>query len=865
MRVLSPAATWRAIISPAIIILILCAVHVFSTGTNLDTEPSSSSASAQIWGPYRPNLYFGVRPQAPKTMLMSLMWGNGENQSSLLHSLRDTCDKDNGIDRFGWTMYDPRSGGFQTIHDKDNWVDIDTEFIRLDDAETWGVRVRGAPRKDAPRDMKTAVIFHMALEDMEGQGMRYKPDKMVKCRPGDEHVEDMLAICEGSEPALGSFQIRVFGNSTNRVAGPAFMGVKVKEDQIWQAKSAFAKKIRGRKDTKRKLAVVLDDEDDEDPNMRFLQLVFEGAFKIDYIYSSFSAISALTPDGVTSRMDKTRSSFAQRVDSVFPQTAPFHGPEYAECAQSLLSNLLGGLGFFYGDSMVDSARHDETAPEFWKAKPKHSSGKATTPKSLLSFTPSRTSFTHGSLWDEGFHLLPVIEWDLDLAIAVIQSWLGQMDGDGWIAREQILGPEARSRVAKDFHTQYPHIANPPTLLLLLPLLVDKLTRTSPYHGHPSTYLASEEKGLELLEELYAKFNRHYNWLRRTQAGNLTNLSYPRPAGAVLGEGYRWRGRTPGHSLPSGLDDYPRPEPPHPGELHVDALSWVAASSKALLQVAQHLGEKEDATIYARQLAGALHNLDVLHWDDTGKAYCDATVNKDGAYERLCHIGYVSLMPLFLGLMSPDHPNLPALLKHLSDPEELWSDYGLRSLSRTDEFYGKDEDDWRGAIWVNMNVLAVLRLHDLGMKEGPQQARARTLANGLRKHLVKNVYDNWVRTGTVWEKYDDKTGHGKGSSGFTGWSACVLLLLGMKDDGHHAHADGTTTIRPSSGGEAGIEGWDGESITNAMTETGLEWSSTGRMLVLASFLIFLLAVLRKRQLMGLLSRFLGARRTRKLPQ
>jgi mannosyl-oligosaccharide glucosidase len=58
--------------------------------------------------------------------------------------------------------------------------------------------------------------------------------------------------------------------------------------------------------------------------------------------------------------------------------------------------------------------------------------------SLLSHVPSRPFFPRGFLWDEGFHLLPVIEWDLDLAVSVLKSWLNQMNDDGWIERKYLL-------------------------------------------------------------------------------------------------------------------------------------------------------------------------------------------------------------------------------------------------------------------------------------------------------------------------------------------------------------------------------------------------------------------------------------------
>lgn len=40
----------------------------------------------QMWGPYRPNLYFGVRPQIPETFLMGLMWASGESRDEILES-----------------------------------------------------------------------------------------------------------------------------------------------------------------------------------------------------------------------------------------------------------------------------------------------------------------------------------------------------------------------------------------------------------------------------------------------------------------------------------------------------------------------------------------------------------------------------------------------------------------------------------------------------------------------------------------------------------------------------------------------------------------------------------------------------------
>ncbi len=50
---------------------------------------------------------------------------------------------------------------------------------------------------------------------------------------------------------------------------------------------------------------------------------------------------------------------------------------------------------------------------------------------------------------------------------------------------------------------------------------------------------------------------------------------------------------------------------------------------------------------------------------------------------------------------------------------------------------------------------------------------------LRKALVENVLREYLRTGYVWEQYDDRTGKGKGCRPFTGWSALVVLIMGEK--------------------------------------------------------------------------------------
>ncbi|KAK1831601.1 glycoside hydrolase [Podospora conica] len=769
-------------------------------------SPSVSSTSPpepswQTWGPYRPNLYFGVRPQVPETLLMGLMWASGDSREQMLSSefhvrphqphplltqcagIRDTCEQNDGMQGYGWTFYDTRTGGSQAVHDKQLHLDLTTDFLKSEDGRSWSVAITGTPNHDAP-DVKTSVILHVAVEKADSDG-----PKSLACE-SLSHSESKtrsgpLAACQGEIAALGGmFEFQVLGDAKNNlVHDTAVNSLNVSEDRIWQAKSVFTDQVKASSGDR--IAV---DNSPGAGNMHFIQLTFQGPFRLTFVHHGADG-SILDPNSVDAGINSLRSSFPARVEAVFPRAPPFRQEKYANFSREILSNLLGGLGFFHGDTKVDysnSSAYQETDLDFWtQAASAMSRAPVTTtpPQTLLSHTPSRPFFPRGFLWDEGFHLLPVIEWDLDLAISVLQSWLNLMDNDGWIGREQILGPEARSRVPPQFQVQYPHYANPPTLLsLLIPTIISKLTGASPYTGHPSLHLSSPSRATTLLQTLHPLLARHYHWFRRTQSGNFTP-AYPRPPSTTTTPhvGFRWRGRTPQHTLTSGLDDYPRANPPHPGELHVDALAWVGASAAALHALALHLGEAGEAATYAADVAAAKRSLDALHWDAESRAYCDATV-RDGGYALVCHEGYVSLFPVLLGLVGAEHPNLPAVLDLMGDSERLWSGYGLRSLSRGDEGYGKGEDYWRGAVWVNVNVLAVLRLREVGLSGvGPAAVRARALgmAAELRERVVGTVAESWERTGFFWEQYADGTGEGKGSRAFTGWTAAVVLLMGLQ--------------------------------------------------------------------------------------
>ncbi|KAK6354147.1 Processing alpha glucosidase I [Orbilia blumenaviensis] len=789
-----------------------------SDPTILANEIQRASNQSLLWGPYNPSLYFGMRPRLPKSLNMGLIWGNLEDYSRAQKSFRHTCEQSDDMKGYGWVEYDVRTGGRQVIHDQDNFIDIEIELAKVSGGRhggSWGARVKGKPRDITRGPVKTTVFFWAGLEGDGTVSLENEADKLG--------IKGSVNL-KGNVPGLDDFHIEVTeGPATNMP--PSELDSRMDEfeehdisrsfyrvgsypaEHIWRIKNIIFLELKGRFD---KLLQKFGAENLPPPwqaltlppnygegNVHLVQKVFEGAFEFDILFSSDSAPKPMTSKLLTEKIQENTESFNTRFSKTFKRYAPFDAPKYANFAKELFSNLLGGIGYFHGTSLVDRSEYPEDEEGFWeaaKANREKDLGQLEGPTTLFTSIPSRPFFPRGFLWDEGFHLLPIIEWDTDVAMEIVRSWFNLMDADGWIAREQILGDEARSKVPKEFQTQYPHYANPPTLLLVLTKFIEKWAATTNYpdltgelsqimeqmsefggrgEGISNAIFASAES---YLKNIYPLLRRQYYWFRETQAGEIRG--YDRTAFSMK-EGYRWRGRAPGYCLTSGIDDYPRAEPPHPGELHVDLLSWMGFSARLMKNIAIALKEPDDATEYGKHEEAILHNIDDLHWNKESGCFCDATVDSFEESVHVCHVGYVSIFPFLLGLVS-DQDKLGKILDIIGDENQLWSPFGLRSLSRQDEFYSKGENYWRGPVWVNMNYLAILRLREYGAVKGPHQQKAAKLYKELRQNVVNNVFRVWKETGFAWEQYEQEKGNGKGVQHFLGWTSLVVNIMALPE-------------------------------------------------------------------------------------
>ncbi|GAA5872836.1 hypothetical protein JCM8547_005716 [Rhodosporidiobolus lusitaniae] len=766
----------------------------------------SAANSSLLWGTWRPGLYAGMKARLPQSLQTGMMWWGALDWQSFSQP-RHECDQRDGL-TYHFTEHDGRSVAKEVIKDPKNNVELTVSMLKTpaENGGSWAMRIEGKPLEEE----KPSRISFVNYFGNDGP-LSYL--EMLN-EPSEEGVEGPVNV-KGSTPGLGSYTIRIEDHASNdeTEAGPhasdfgnrlhrtQFAGLPAPPGHVWQAKNALINIIRH---SSEQLVKQYGTQSPPDPAIVFalpnevragaglfgFQKTYQGRWGVDIFYESDEAPSGLDSSSLSTALKAASATYLSRFSSLFPRISSFP-PSQQAFARVLTANLVGGIGYWHGPSIVDhtfSQEWDDEASSKNAPKPE-----LTEPKQLFSATPSRSFFPRGFYWDEGFHLSLIGAWDNDLSLEIFKSWVSLADEDGWIGREQILGDEARSRVPEQFQAQYPSYGNPPTLIMGLTGFISRLRERgvslsslddssfdsfSSSVTDPATlaslHLDNPALATSYLRSVYPTLKRHYEWFRRTQRGEIRAFGRKSRSRS---EAYRWRGRTADHVLTSGLDDYPRATPPHLGELHVDLASWMGFFARTMRDVAEFLEEEEDAEEFDEQFEAIVGNIGDLHWSEEEGMYCDASVDEDDESSHVCHAGYISLFPFLLQLLEPSSPHLGPVLELLHDPEQLWSPFGLRSLSKSHPLFGKGENYWRGPIWIQMNYLALAALKNLYAKEtGPQQVRAAEIYAELRENVINNVYKEWERTGSVWEQYDPNTGEGKRSDPFTGWTSLVTLIM-----------------------------------------------------------------------------------------
>lgn len=160
----------------------------------------------------------------------------------ILIALRHNVNMSDDIFKYGWTTYDTREGGRQILEDVGNKMNITTDFIKPQDEEddgNWGLRIRGVPRDDAPADLKTTVIFYVAMDAMEGCA-ECKLEAREQLGAGEDTSVHAVNL-DIAHPKLGAagMHISTPSSGSSQNGGTVVKTMNVSEEKLWQAKCEF--------------------------------------------------------------------------------------------------------------------------------------------------------------------------------------------------------------------------------------------------------------------------------------------------------------------------------------------------------------------------------------------------------------------------------------------------------------------------------------------------------------------------------------------------------------------------------------------------------------------------------------------------
>lgn len=790
------------------------------------------SQNSLLWGPYRSGYYLGIKPRIPLSLTSGLLWFNADDHNGL-QNIRHEYDQHHNMRKANWVQYDPRFGGRQEIVDKDCHINIIIDFVKSENGLNWALKVKAVPHKGYEH-VTTSFVWYSGLEGeaMTDQGLSVSGFLKLDNEFNEYGYKDTLEF-SGFSKELGLFEMKINdgGKDTkNKHPKPIsslpknldpslthHLSLRVPDGNVWRGKDIFLTLLE---DSINDLMKTMGDKLNEVPpyaglmmrdmhhyegNLHLVQKTYKGAAEFDITYNLVDADDSqkITFENLKSQIEITSQKFKKKFDECFHLASK--PKKEQKLAKELLSGLLGGLSYSQGDQLVDreTSLDDEDLPVNINGDvhlPKLT-GKSEGPHELFSLVPSRPFFPRGFYWDEGFHLLPLLKYDSDLVLEILKSWFELIDNKGWIAREQILGAEARSRVPAEFVVQSDSIVNPPTLLLAFNNLLEmaKQAETSKKNLYSenqkainldtdiaiadlsSVVMSHPHLLANYTQEIYPRLKLHYDSFRASQQGEFDDFNR-----GPNKEVYRWRGRSTTHSLASGLDDYPRILPIDIAELNVDLLCWIGVMTRSMKNIAEILELPLDVAQYDKIEKDITESIESMHWSEEHKAYCDVSVDDDDEKVFGCYKGYISLFPFLTRFIPLDQVDkLGHIVDLLSDPEELASDYGIRSISKSSEFYRTGENYWRSPIWININYLVLDSLtyyhHSLKDEDaGKLKEKIADVYRTLRKQLITNVKRQWMTTGFVWEQYDDITGEPKGAKNFLGWSSLILLAIEMPE-------------------------------------------------------------------------------------
>lgn len=771
------------------------------------------------WGSFNPGYYFSLKKRTNEQFALTngILWNNNNNK---MNKYRHKTNQDE-LDKFEYIYHDGKSFGIENIIDNRYGLTINASFI-IHDNYTW---LQHFDIMSIGNEDEKSFMYYFGVDRTNNNidfptssyDLRYYSDDNMN----DDNTTSTLHIY-GKTKLSSHFYMKFIKNdrTNDNTKAQIFTTTTNETLPIININSNICAFFTIENSLKYSKNISIDVIYYENNDYFSDDVAIDEAKTMwDDLFSQKLLIQPKFDDLIIVK----KKNFNEKFDNTFNLKAKNFTSQDLDVARVALSNVLGGIGWFYGKPRIGNGIDINGTGHAVSLRQTYNSNSDNN-ISLLTATPSRTSFPRGFLWDEGFHQLLIHHWDINITMQVISDWMSSMNDEGWIPREMILGDEANSRVPDEFITQRTNIANPPTFFLVIENILSSVLNEKEEECVNNSHRL-------FLQNIFHPLKKWLKWYIISQKGELPGT-------------FRWRGRSYNdnklvpNTLASGLDDYPRAQLPTSSEYHIDLASWIIKSCHVLLKLNELFnvdGDDQDVKFIKKIYQDTALQYKKLHYSSVYRGYfdygmisktaqissyvhiyCQNTENKMVAefqvpieYDKLCpdnyskylstvkikekvtsfepmelqhipRIGYTTLFPLLLNILEPNCSSLSEILNIIEDPVYLWTEYGLRSLATNDTFYNHpngpgDNPYWRGPIWININYLTLKALHYYSNTDTIHKTRIVDIYTRLRNNVQNTIIRSYIKTGYFWEQYNDLNGEGIRGHPFTGWT-CLLVNI-----------------------------------------------------------------------------------------
>jgi len=203
-------------------------------------------------------------------------------------------------------------------------------------------------------------------------------------------------------------------------------------------------------------------------------------------------------------------------------------------------------------------------------------------------------------------------------------------------------------------------------------------------------------------------------------------------------------------------------------LFADLNAFLYREYLSMSYLAEKLFKKKDVLLFSQKAEDIKNNLNTHLWNEKDSIYYNLD-RQSGAHIKMP--GYSSFIPLWAKIPSEEQASA-TINRYLINPDEMWTDFGIRTLSKSVSGYNninmiKPHSNWQGPIWVVANYMYIWGMMNYGYYKESVQAS---------KNITSLLLESIERYGGMHENYDAETGDPLAAPGFISWNLLSSHLL-----------------------------------------------------------------------------------------